>query len=191
MTSPVILIEQAITARLRAQRPYSLTVESYGAELDDELFAWVRTLPASWVTFGGITSIKRSGARTWIVDGSFEVLAAQRALVENDARLKDATHGLDVGVYQLLEDNKLLLANQVLGLAIQPLSPGEVRPVMKSKVNRDAVHVYSQTFRTQWREVIPEDGAVPDGLLMTVGLNYLLKPGDNTVDASDVITTTP
>ncbi|MBX3588792.1 MAG: DUF1834 family protein [Ramlibacter sp.] len=187
--APLIQVELAILARLRQERTYKVACESYGAQLDDETFAWIRTLPATWVTFGGVERIKRTGARSFIVEAAFEVLVAQRALVENAGRLKDDTHGRDVGVYQLLEDNKLLLANQTLDLAIQPMTPGEIRAVMKSQVNRDAVHVYSQTYRTSWRETMPEAGAVPDGELVTIGLNYLLKPGDNTADASDLMTT--
>ncbi|MDP2324743.1 MAG: hypothetical protein Q8N51_12005, partial [Gammaproteobacteria bacterium] len=58
-----------------------------------------------------------------------------------------------------------------------------------SIVNRDAIAVYSQEFKTSWLETYPEPDATPDGILITVGLNYLLKPGDNTPDSSDTLTT--
>jgi phage gp37-like protein len=189
--SPVTQIELAIVEQLRAvQRPYTgLCVESYAAQLDDELFAWVRTVPAVWVTFGQAQDVKRTGARSFLVSGTFEVLSAQRALDENDRRLKPGTAGDSVGVYQIVEDNKLALVNQTLGLEIQPLTPGAIRPVMKSMVNRDAIAVYSQEFRTQWMEIYPDPEMTPGGTLVTVGLNYLLKPGDETVDSSDTLTT--
>jgi hypothetical protein len=114
------------------------------------------------------------------------VFCAQRHLVENARRL-NATQAADIGVYELLEDNKLLLANQKLGLAIQPLTPGAVRAVMKGQAQRDAVAVYSQVFRTRWIETLPE-GAASDADLLRIGLDYLLKPGDDETDSSDLLT---
>lgn len=191
MTSPIKLIEEAMLQRLRgAVRPYTgLTVESYGAQLDDEMFAWIRTVPATWVTFDKITEATRISRRLFRYTGSFEVLCAQRALGENDGRLGGPLQARDVGVYQLLEDNKLALVNQKLGLAIQPITPGAVRSVMKGLAQRDAMAIYAQVFSTTWVEEIPDSELTPDGDLVTVGLNYLIKPGDDTVDTSDLVTT--
>lgn len=187
MSSPVRQIEQAMLARLRTPRPYAgLLVESYDGQLDDELFEWVRKLPASWVTFDSISDTKRVSRRELLVTGAFEVLCAQRHLVENARRL-NASQAADIGLYELLEDNKLLLANQKLGLAIQPLTPGAVRSVMKGQAQRDAVAVYSQVFRTRWIETLP-DGAESDVDLLRVGLDYLIKPGDDATDSSDLLT---
>lgn len=195
--SPVALIEAGIVERLRqVQRAYSgLLIESYAAELDDELFGWVRTLPACWVTFSGIKSYTRTGTRSFQVEGDFEVLVAQRALQENAGRLNAAATGADVGVYALMEDNKVALVNQMLGLAIQPLTPGPVRAVMKSRVNREGIVVYAQTFSSAWKEVFEQQAATPDGTLETVGMNYWIKPDRNMAidpaDKTDVISTNP
>lgn len=195
MTSPIALIETAMVERLRTvQRAYTgLVVESYAGQLDDEMFGWIRTLPATWVTFGGAQEYKRTGLRSMKVRGTFEVLCAQRALVENAGRLNRPSSGSDVGVYALMEDNKLALVNQQLGLAIQPLTPGPIRPVMKSMVNREAIVVYSQEFHTDWMEVFEQEAATPGGELQTIGMDYYLKPqhtppGD-AADKSDLITT--
>jgi len=190
--SPLQQIENALVARLRTVvRPYAgLVVESYGAQLDDELFDWVRTLPASWVTFDKIDESKRIGRHSFLVRGTFEVLCAQRALNENERRLGGPGSAQSVGVYQLLEDNKLALVNQKLGLQIQPLTPGAVRPVMKGRAGAEAVAVYAQSFSTQWSEIFPDDeSAYPD--LLRIGLNYLLKPGDDVIDSSDLVTLKP
>jgi phage gp37-like protein len=194
MTSPVRQVEQAMLARLRAvPRGYSgLMLESYAAELDDDTFGWIRSLPAVWVTFGQVSETKRISTKSFRVSATFEVLCAQRALVENAGRLKPAL-AADVGVYELLEDNKLALTNQQLGLAIEPITPGPIRAVMKSMVNRDAVAVYAQEFKTHWFETIPLPGDVPLGDLVTVGFNYFLKPqhsaGVDPADKSDILTT--
>ena len=192
MTSPIQLVEAALLERLRgASRPYAgLTVESYGAQLDDETFAWLRTVPACWVTFDQIASVKRISRRRLRVAATFEVLAAQRALVTNQARLGGTVDARDVGIYQLLEDNKLALANQRLGLGIDPITPGAVRAVMKGQVQRDAMAIYAQQFATSWVEEIPDDELASDGTLIRVGLHYFIKPGDEVEDTTDELTTT-
>lgn len=195
MTSPVRQVEQAMLARLRSvPRSYSnLLIESYAAQLDDEMFGWIRTMPATWVTFGQVQEIKRLSTKSFRVSATFEVLCAQRALVENAGRL-NAAAAADIGVYELLEDNKLALTNQQLGLLIEPITPGAIRAVMKGLVNRDAVVVYAQEFRTHWFESMSEAGVVPDGSLVTVGINYFLKPAHSTAgpaDSTDLLTTNP
>lgn len=188
MASPIRQIELALIARLSIARSYKVRVESYGAQLDDDTFAWVRTLPAVWVTFDKISESKRVGRHLFKVTGSFEVLSAQRHLNENERRLASTDSGQAIGLYELIEDNKLLLANRSLGLAIQPFTPGELKPVMKGLAGRDAVAIYSQTFTTQWMEEIPDESVDGKTDLLTVGLNYLIKPGDDTVDTSDLVT---
>ncbi len=190
MSSPVRQIELAMRERLRELlTPAGVTVESYGAQLDDETFAYVRTLPAQWVTFDAITSVKKTGKRTYIYSANFEVLSAQRHLNDNDRRLNDASADQDVGVYELIERAKLALSGQKLGLAIQQLEPGAVRSVAKTMAGRDAVAIYAQQFSTSWMEELPPEELMRPGELVTVGLNYLIKPGDEVTDTSDLVTT--
>ncbi len=189
-------IELAITARLaQLMVPAGVTVESYGAQLDDETFAFVRTLPAQWVTFDAITNVKKTGRRTYIYTANFEVLSAQRHLADNARRLNDASQDQDMGAYELIERAKLALAGQKLGLCIQPMEPGAVRSVMKGMASRDAIAIYAQQFSTSWMETLESLDALPpgqaEGELITVGLNYLIKPGDDATDTSDIVTTNP
>lgn len=186
MSSPVAQIEQAIVQQLRAvPRAYKPLIESYAAQLDDEMFDWLRTLPAVWVTFGDVKSVQRKGVHSYLHSGTFEVLSAQRALGENAGRLAGEGRGDSIGVYELLEHNKLALVNQKLGLPIDPLVPGAIRPVMKGMVKNHAVVVYAQEFSTRWMETYPDPDAVPAGELVTVGLDYFLKPQHTPPDPSD------
>lgn len=193
---PITLVETAIVAQLRSvAREYTgLLVESYAGQLDDELFGWIRTLPACWVSFSEATEVRPTGAHSFKVKATFDVLVAQRALQENAGRLNKASAGVDVGVYRLLHDNKLALVNQKLGLAVQPIKPGPIRAVMKSLVNRDAVAVYAQSYSTEWQEVFMDPAVDPDGVLETVGMSYYLKPQHtppaDPADATDLIMTT-
>lgn len=195
MTSPVRQIENAIVQQLKTvPRAYNgLLVESYAAQLDDEMFEWIRRLPATWVTFDQVPEAKRVGPRSYLMSGTFEVLCAQRSLRENDARLNDATKGAALGVYELLEDNKLALLNQKLGLPIDPIQPGAIRPVMKGMVKGEPIAIYAQVFHTRWQEVYPEPDALPSGTLVSVGLNYFLRPDHNPAtdpaDKTDLVTT--
>lgn len=79
--------------------------------------------------------------------------------------------------------------NQSLGLQIQPITPGAIRSVMKGMVNREAITVLAQAFSTEWMEDYPDAALTPDGELVTVGLEYLIKPGDDVTDTSDLVTT--
>ncbi len=121
------------------------------------------------------------------------MLSAQRALGENAGRLAGEGRGDSIGVYELLEHNKLALVNQKLGLPIDPLVPGAIRPVMKGMVKNHAVVIYAQEFSTRWMETYPDPDTVPAGQLVTIGLDYFLKPqhtppGD-LPDKSDTLTT--
>jgi phage gp37-like protein len=190
VSSVVRQIELGMLARMRLNaQPAGITIESYGAQLDDETFGWLRTVPAQWVTFDAITNVQKKGRNTWLYTGSFEVLSAQRHLQENARRLNGEAADQDIGAYELVERAKLLLAGQMLGLAIQPIEPGNVRSVMKGMANRDAVAVYAQQFSTQWLEVLPPEELTPPGELVSVGLNFLIKPGDENTDTSDLVTT--
>jgi phage gp37-like protein len=194
MSSPILLIEQAIVQQLRTvPRSYKPLIESYAAQLDDEMFGWIRTLPAVWVTFGDVKNVQRKGVHSYIHSGTFEVLSAQRALGENAGRMAGEARADSLGVYELLEHNKLALVNQKLGLPIDPITPGPIRPVMKGMVNNHAVVIYAQEFSTRWMEVYPDPDSVPAGELVSVGLEYFLKPqhshpGDPP-DKTDTLTT--
>jgi phage gp37-like protein len=195
MTNAVTQIENAMVQQLRTvARDYpGLVVESYAGQLDDELFAWVRTLPATWVTFSGLTEYKRLSVHAFKAHGKFEVLIAQRDLSENAGRLNAPAAGRAVGAYALLDDNKRALVNQQLGLAIQPFTPGPIRAVMKSMVNREAIVVYAQEFSCEWQEVFQDEPASPAGELQTIGASYYLKPQRDVqtdpADKTDVVAT--
>jgi phage gp37-like protein len=190
ITAPVYkLIEEAMLAQLRAaQRPYAVkSIESYAGQLDDDAWEWLRGTPAVWVSFVGAPEVTMKGSRTVKVNGKFMVAAAQRNINNNAvARLGDAA---EPGVYQLLEDNKLALWNQQLGLPIQPLMPGATRQLLVGRTRGgEPLAVYAQEFETWWMEQLPEPGATPDGELRSIYLNYFLQPDDATQDAQDQVT---
>ena len=186
-------IENAVVQALQAGRDAAGfrvdTIESYGGQLDDDTLEWVRRLPAIWVVFSGVDKVRAidAGKRRWAYQGSFTVFCAQRNLAGNEAvRQGDARNP---GVYALMQLARVALLGRDLGLTIDAFAPGPVKVVSSLVVNRDAVMVFGMTFTTVWIETVQEPALTPEGELITIGLQYFLKPGDDLVDAADTITT--
>jgi len=166
------------------------SIESYGGQLDDEALEWIRRLPAIWVVFAGADKPKAENtARTkWRYTATFTSFHAQRNLGGNKAmRQGDARNP---GVYALMQLANVAFLRKDLGLPIQEFAPGAVRTVFSTVVNRDAVMVYAMNWHTEWIETTTEPELLPSGELQHIGLQYFLKPGDNTADAADLVTTT-
>jgi hypothetical protein len=90
------------------------------------------------------------------------------------------------GVYLILQGIVQTLLLQNLGLAITPLVPRNWRNVTTEEFREKGLIVYSLELATSFVITKLDDEAVAD--LLTVGLNYYLKPGDDVVDASDTVT---
>lgn len=191
----VAQIENAVVAALKAAAtgfaglPQG-SIESYGGQLDDETFEWVRSLPAVWVVFSGVPGkpARHGTARDkWLFTGTFTVFCGQRNLADNK-RLRQGD-AKNPGVYALLQLVREALLGQDLGLAIEPFEPGPVRVSTSVVVNRDGVMVYAGDWTTRWVETTEAAPLAPEGWLDRIGLQYFLKPGDDAADAADVITT--
>lgn len=191
----VAQVENAVVAALKAAAtgfaglPQN-SIESYGGQLDDETFEWVRTLPAVWVVFSGVPGKPaRHGTERhkWLFPATFTVFCGQRNLAGNKRlRQGDANNP---GVYALLQLVREALLGQDLGLAIDPFEPGPIRVTTSVVVNRDGVMVYAGDWTTKWVETAQAAPLAPEGWLDRIGLNYFLTPGDDTVDAADLVNT--
>lgn len=188
-TSAITMIEAGLVARLRSKMGASLQVESYGGQLDDDAWEWVRRLPAMWVAFDRIVGVKQLSARTFRKTGRFGVVAAQRAFREPERRLGVAAGtGQDRGVFQLLEDAEEALVGRTLQLPIDPIKPGAITPLLQGRPQGEAIAVYVQAFETWWverRDGEDADELDPPGELHGIGLTYFLQPDDGVADAAD------
>lgn len=90
------------------------------------------------------------------------------------------------GVYLILQGIIQTLLLQKLGLAIKPLKPTRWRNITTEEFRKEGLIVYSLELATSFVITKLDEEVVAD--LLTVGLNYYLKPGDDTVDASDTVT---
>lgn len=191
----VAQVENAIVAAIKAAATGfsglpQASIESYGGQLDDETFEWVRTLPAIWVVFAGVPSkpAKHGTARNkWLFPATFTVFCGQRNLADNK-RLRQGD-AKNPGVYALLQLVREALLGQDLGLPIEAFEPGPVRVTTSVVVNRDGVMVYASDWSTRWVETVETAPQAPEGWLDRIGLQYFLKPGDDVADAADLVTT--
>lgn len=183
-------LEDAIIGRLRQASAsnvlgYALAeVASYGGEFDDETF-WnqVRRFPAVWVTVAG-EKVKRLSERKYLCSPTLAVLVGTRN-VRSERQTRRGTVQ-DPGSYQILDDVRQLLAGQDFDLPIKRLSPGPVKTLYNTRLGAEALSVFSIEFGTDYVYTLPTDEE--DNDFLRVGFNYYLKPGDDTADATDLIT---
>lgn len=210
----VIRIENAIVDRLRQGLGRLVReVASYGGELDAALPDPVRSLPAAWVTFGGISQTVPHDARrqTFRATAQFTVLVADRSVRSEAASRLGGASPDEIGSYPLVYAVRRLLSGQDLGLPIDVLAPGRVRALSGMQAPDRVLSVYACDFQTAWIEEAlprghwpcPQDPAEPDQLFVQYagrlglpapdwlrsGLDYHLSPDDGIADARDLIST--
>lgn len=181
-------IETALVAAIKgaAGLSYLKTVDSYAGQLDEGLGEVIRSYPAVWVTFAGAGKPTRTSHKTWKVPATFVIMVAARN-VQNEKAARVGTAN-DIGAYQILKEVRALLLDQDFGLSIERLAPGAIKTLYNTKVGKDALAIYSQEWTTAFIDHAPTEAEVA---LLKVGINYLLKPGDEVVDASDTLTFAP
>jgi len=89
------------------------------------------------------------------------------------------------GVYPILEAVLAVLIGQKLGLEIDPLAPKRLDNITSQEEATDGKVVFQIEFETGFIVEPLSDEQVVN--LLKVGLNYYLKPGDDTADASDLV----
>lgn len=195
-------IENAIVARIKAASEantlgYSLrTIGTYGAEFDaedDDLIQLIKNqFPAVWVTFLD-EALQDTGNKYKIV-ARFAVLCAARSLRNEQARRHGGAAG-EIGSYQIMRDIRALLADQDLGLDIDPLTPLTVRTLFNGGTQDLKASVLTIEFKTAYYE---ERGPAPAGLadFQTFHADWDVPPHGNVMpplptanpDAQDTVT---
>ncbi len=90
------------------------------------------------------------------------------------------------GVYPIVEGIVGILILQTLDLGgVTPFIPKGFRNVTDSEMDQAGEVAYLLEFETSYPVSRTETESSAD--LLTTGLNYFLKPGDNVADASDVV----
>jgi len=90
------------------------------------------------------------------------------------------------GINPLVQGVVLYLMLRDLGLNMEPLKPVRFRDVTDSEDYEERKIVYLVELSTSFTMTKLDLEEAVD--LLTVGLNYYLKPGDDVVDASDLVT---
>lgn len=205
MKYPIATLENAIIERIRGAKPrYLRFVGSYGGELAGEWQAVIRSLPAVWVTFRGMSEPRaQNTARTrWRATLELSTIVAARNVRGESAGRHGhpGGHPAEVGTYQMINDVSALICLQDFGLSgVDYLRPGAIRTLFGAATGADALSVLAQGWfadiELRMREpgkaypgtvdpVPPEERpgylpeyppeALPD--LETLALRYWLKP---------------
>ncbi|MFY3986066.1 phage protein Gp37 [Achromobacter xylosoxidans] len=138
------------------------SVTTYGGELDDDLGAVVRRLPAVWVAFLGIQDTRpMNTARTkYLARGRFTVMAGQRS-VRSEAAARTGSRE-ETGTDQLVTAIRRLLTGQDFGLDdVGQMVPGAVRPLFNARAKGDATSIFAAEFDVKWVERALENGRWP------------------------------
>ncbi|HFZ8572284.1 TPA: DUF1834 family protein [Salmonella enterica subsp. enterica serovar Birkenhead] len=160
------MTEDAIIARLtQGLGDMVCEVASYGGEFDgDDPGRVVTSLPAVWVTFGGVTrSVTLNTMRNkWRVTGRFVVLVGDYNVRSESASRSGGERDDEPGTYRLAYAVRRLLAGQDLGLAISPLRPGVVRTLFSRQLADNALSVLACEFDADWIARALENGRWPE-----------------------------
>ncbi|GJL37208.1 hypothetical protein TUM17576_40280 [Enterobacter hormaechei] len=157
-------IESAIIDRLtRGLGKLVREVHSYSGELDGEPAEVVRQLPGLWVTFGGIqgSELLSTARNKWRDTGRFVVILGTRSVRSDEATRHGGAAKAEIGSYDLIYAVRRLLARQDLGLPIEHLMPGKVRPLFNTKVKAAAMSVFACEFDTRFDSESLENGLFP------------------------------
>jgi phage gp37-like protein len=182
----VAQIEAAMIETLRnAAVVFADQVQSYAGEIDDDVFETVRKLPAVWCTFGGANRPRAVGMSKakWRYDATFVSICAARNITSERAA-RAGTPG-ELGVYDMLDQVHKLLQGNDFGLPVLRFEPGAMRVLVNARQRGDGIAAYSQEWHTAWIEQQPPEVGAE---WLKLGLNYYLKPGDDTADAADLVT---
>ena len=162
------------------------SIASYGGEFDDEtFFTQVRSFPAVWVTVGG-DNPKEISAKVWECNLTLAVMVGTRN-VRGERFTRTGTVG-EVGSYQLAQDVRDLLAGQDFERMVSGLDIGPLRTLFNTRQGNQARSVLALEFACRYTYRTP---APVETDCTGIDLRYYLKPGDDVVDATDVITLSP
>ncbi|MCZ5321904.1 DUF1834 family protein [Escherichia coli] len=129
-------------------------VRTYAGELDEDPGRIVRSLPAAWVTFGGIAKTERysTSRQKYIATGRFVVVVGDYNTRSEQSARQGGTVRDEVGTNLLVESVRRLLIGQDLGLEIDYFEPGRVRTLFNTGVAERAMSVFACEFDTRWVE---------------------------------------
>jgi phage gp37-like protein len=178
-------IEDAMIAAIKSNpaMKYLRSVESYGGQFDSDTFDVVRVLPAIWVAFGGASLPQQIGEGKFLTPCSFAVMCGARNVRGERFTRHNGPPG-EIGVYQLLADQKAIFLMKDLGLPIDHFRPGRITTLYNTRLRENGLAVFAQEWHTKFVDKVPPDIS---GDLTSINLQYRLKPGDDITDASDLV----
>lgn len=186
------IIEQKMKDAIHGlNRSYIAEIATYGGEFDDleSLSQAVRRFPAVWVTFaGGVPKPLSTSHRKWKFDLTFVVLVGARSIRNEESTRHGVVDGstiIEAGTFQLLRDVIKALSGKDLSLPIDKFAPGRISTVFNTRIQKQAVSVLAQEYKTGLVVHLDDDSDAPD--LLSIGLNYHLPGVAENPIVTDVI----
>jgi hypothetical protein len=164
-------IENGIVTRLNAKLTGAVR-----AGIDEAHSKLALNLPIVDVIVGGGTFSRI--AQTFKISPQVFVIVTFQNLRSVEDRRK--------GVYPILLAILALLINNKLGLKIDALAPKRLDNITEEAEAKAGKIIFQIEFETGFVLTAISDEDIVD--MLTIGLNYYLKPGDEVVDASDTVT---
>lgn len=173
MQSPdmVTAIEQATLNRLAD------TVPPLKGAIQKDSRTLLRDVSVAVAVLAG--KFDRIAQGTWRSDCTISVLLSFKNMQSEEARRR--------GINPLIIATVQALAGQKVGLPIGALQPVQFRDVTSEEKYAAGVIEYLLEFSTWFDLARYTDDDLDE--LITMAVDYMLKPGDDTVDASDTLTT--
>lgn len=173
--------------------PWIREIKTYGGEFDDGLTAIIKAFPAIWVVFEGSGTPKKINHNKTEYPLKFVVLVGARSVRNEQARRQGA--GNDIGTYEMLDRvQQLLIGNDLSSAGVTGLAPlelGRTKTIFNTKTASQSISVLSQEFTTQYtitasdRDREEADDSI--GEIHRINVDYFFEPGDDVVDASDLV----
>lgn len=169
-------INAAVLARVKSRWPAASTPKLSEFDITTSLSAIA--CPGIHVASEGV-GYKKISKDLWKKNVQVHVLLIFKHLASNKEREK--------GINIITECVEQILCGQTLGLDITPLIPLRSPNVTDDELRNAAHEAIRIDFETSYDLDKQSDDDVGD--LLTIGLSFLLKPGDSVADATDTVNT--
>lgn len=172
--------------------PWVREIKTYGGEFDEGITAILDMFPAIWVVFESSGTPKKLSYNKTEYPLKFVVLVGARSVRNEESRRQGA--GNDIGTYEMLDRvQQLLIGNDLSSVGVAGLAAlelGRTKTIFNTKTRSQSISVLSQEFTTQYTITASDRDREEDetiGEIHRINVNYFFEPGDDVVDASDLV----
>lgn len=154
-------IENAMLRILQATGLFTTTASYAGEFYSEDWRSVMSQFPAAWIAFAGEYQAPEKRTNGYDEYLEFSVIIAVRNLRDEKSRRHGRISANEAGAYTLIETVKAVLSRQSLDLAIDPLEPQKVEPILIGQAGAQSLALYKLDFRTRRFRALDETTATP------------------------------